>query len=66
MELTQSLKECIREFAILDEDALEVRAWIQSTTSKGALEAFQDVLGESEMQVAYAIHLVEARLKELH
>jgi hypothetical protein len=66
MEIEDSLRESLRTFAILEDDALEVRAWIQSTTSVLALEAFLDVLGETELQLAYAIHLVESRLKDLN
>lgn len=66
MELAQSLRESLASFAILEDDALEVRAWIQETDSIGGLEAFQEILGETELQLAYAIHLVEERLMELN
>ena len=66
MEIEESVRQSLASFAILEDDALDVRAWIQSCTSSAALEAFFDILGESELQLAYAIHLVETRLKDLN
>lgn len=66
MELTETLRESLREFCISEEDALDVRQWVQTTDSIPALVAFYEVVGESELQIAYVLHLIEVRMKELN
>lgn len=65
MELAESLRQSLASFAILEDDAWEVRAWIEETDSIGALEAFYEIVGESKLYIAQVLHLVEERLKEL-
>lgn len=65
MDIEESVQQSLAAFAILDEDAWDVRHWIQSCTSSAALETFYEILGETELQVAHMCHVVETRLKEL-
>lgn len=65
MDNDTDVHQILAPFIIIEDDAFDVRHFINNCEDSYLLERFYEILGESELQLAYAIHLVEERVKAL-
>lgn len=63
MEISQDLDQL---FPINDEEWLNLRTKIQTTTDLDFIEWLHEQLGDLELQLAYTFHVFEQRSADLH